>query len=134
MVATVQPGRKLLSKRQVARLGVVTALLVGGTIAVQSAQRDFDGWCFTQDICYGPSVIKEDSFGWCEGECSMTEPTRVREMQAMLYWVECDGGDSAIPFEYRLFLSKYKDTDGQAHVVAVTSGGPEELIRCDDGR
>lgn len=60
----------------------------------------------------------------------MTEPTRVTDMQAMLYWVECSG-DNPQPARYRMFLAEYADNDGQRHVVAITRSGPEELELCE---
>ena len=108
--------------------GALVLSLVG-TTGVHAAPGRFDGWCFMQDVCFGPSIISDDSFGTCEEDCTMTEPTRVTDMQAMLYRVECTGDGYQRPF-YRLFLAEYEDAGGSPRVVAVGPYGAEELARC----
>ena len=117
--------------RQVWKAPVALTLSLLATTATHAVQGRFDGWCFMQDECSGPSVISGDSFGTCEEDCAMTEPTRVTDMQAMLYRVECNGDGYQRP-SYRLFLAEYDDFDGNLRAIAVGPYGAEELARCEE--
>lgn len=114
-------------------LHTLTLLAVTSVIAastVEAAAGRFDGWCFMEDVCFGASVIRDDTFGTCESNCTMTEPTRVSDMEAMLYWVECKGDGGVARF--RLFISEYETYSGDLMAVAVGPSGPENLERCED--
>ncbi len=90
---------------------------------------NFDGWCFMEDECAGPSKIQNDQFSTCEDNCRLTKPTNVSGMDGSLYDVICegDGGSS----KERMLLLRFKDSVGRTHALAVGKSGAQELARCD---
>lgn len=104
------------------------AIIFIGFASLPAAAGSFDGWCFMQDECYGPSKIRNDSYGTCEENCILTNATPIRGMDARLYDVSCtaDHGNRT----ERIMLMRYSDVDGKRRVIAVDKFGSQELKRC----
>ena len=93
----------------------------------------FDGWCFVEDECAGPSKIQDGAFFTCESNCQLTRPTNVEGMDGILYDVLCEGdeGSRDRPEKERMLLMRYKDYEENVHALAVGKNGAQELALCD---
>jgi hypothetical protein len=109
-------------------LGILIAAVVVMYSSKLATAGSFDGWCFMQDVCAGPSKIKNNKFFTCEDNCRLTKPTKVDGMDGLLYEVACEG-DHGSSTE-RMLLLRYKDHDGKPRALAVGNDGSQELARC----
>ncbi len=112
----------------IARLTIAAVIVVGSSTAVIAGS--FDGWCFMEDVCTGPSKIENDVYDTCEETCVMKNPTSVNGMDGLLYNVVCEGDHLESPTQERMLFLKYKDYSGKPRALAVGKNGSQELARC----
>ena len=99
------------------------ALLVLITpIHAKGEPGNFDGWCFVEDECAGPSKITGGTFFTCESNCRLTKPVKVEGMDGILYDVLCGSDEGSLdrPSKERMLLIRYRDDDGKLHALAVS--------------
>lgn len=119
-------GELQLHKLALATLSLI--LLIGQSNGAFAGE--FDGWCFPADECTGQDMpILNDMYSACETGCVLGNPTRVNNMDALLYDVSCSE-DGSEPTVFRMFISKYGDDYGEEHTVAATKWDVTELVRC----
>ena len=101
-------------------------------LPLRSHANEFDGWCFPATACtVEPMPIHDSRFDTCEETCQMTRPVNVNDMDAILYYVECQGDWGSPPTERMLFL-RYLDNDGGLGALVLGSdGGVTQLVRCE---
>ncbi len=108
---------------------LATAISILNT-AAEAGQ--FDGWCFMQDECAGPSKIQNNQFATCEENCELTKPTKVSGLNALLFEVICSGEEGKS--SKRMLMMQYSGPDGKERALAVDKTGAQELQRCRGGR
>lgn len=118
--------------RSLIGIGLVALVLTGSTYPAIGSS--FDGWCFVEDECAGPSKIKNGAFITCESNCRLTRPTNVEGMDGILYDVLCESDEGSLdrPRKERMLLMRYKDYEGKIRALAVGQDGAQELAKCDD--
>ena len=63
-------------------LAVILATAIS-TLNTAAEAGQFDGWCFMQDECAGPSKIQNNQFATCEENCELTKPTKVSGLNTL---------------------------------------------------
>lgn len=102
------------------RLAVLAALLAGPT-ALAAQDLDFDGlWrsnpnadCGQVSATGSALRIEDEVLYGAENECRMTRPVEVRDMEAVLYDMECEADGTAFT-ERAMFL---KAADGGLYLI-----------------
>lgn len=85
-------------------------------------------WCIPGEGCTDAEPIDGKSFNTCEETCTMRNATPVRDMDATLFDVTCEGDSSNS--QYRMLMGQFKGFDGGTRAYIVTPNGPQELERC----
>ncbi len=102
-----------------ARLAVLAtlAVLACGATPLAAQELSFDGlWranpntdCAREEGAGSALRIENDVLHGVENECRMTRPVAVRDMDAVLYDMECDGGGEGESFTERAMFLKAAD-------------------------
>ncbi len=100
---------------------LVTAALILGPSALAAQDISFDGlWrsnpntaCTAENGSGSALRIEDGTLHGVDNECRMTSPVPVRDMEAVLYDMECEGADGSFT-ERAMFLSA---ADGGLYLV-----------------
>lgn len=94
----------------------------------RAVSGEFDGWCFPSNGCTGDEMIEDDSFATCEEDCKMTNPTTVKDMNAIIYDVICSGDSGE--YSERMIFMIYKNIKDKDRAITLSNTGVTELARC----